>query len=304
MLELELRDAGSFEPVERRARAVEEALTRVRDRVAAGDDLPWSAYDLAKLSLLAGASDDALSAACLAVARSTAAFMVATSLRSLDLIAGVAPDLDGLGVTIEVLRLGLAARFEEPAAAATGGFAEPVVILAGGSSTAADRAVQRYADVLREAARGLGGTLISGGTTQGVSALAGLLAADANTGCVAIGYVPAVLPGDVALDSGRYFEIRHTDGKTFSLAEPLRYWRDLLEAGVPAARVRLVAIGGGRVSAQEFRLALSLGAQVGVMQGSGGTATGLLRDPPWATSPRLEELPPTAAALAAFLGRG
>jgi hypothetical protein len=129
------------------------------------------------------------------------------------------------------------------------------------------------------------------------------LAADvsrAEHGVRSVGYLPSGLPEDVTPDE-RYDELQRTDGERFSALEPLAYWRDLLDAGVAARDVRVLAIGGGRLTALELRIALALGTNVGVMAGSGGTSSALLRDPTWGTSSRLSEIEPMPDRLRAFL---
>ena len=83
--------------------------------------------------------------------------------------------------------------------------------------------------------------------------------------------------------------------------EPLNYWRDVLDMGVPAAGVGVLAIGGGRLSGLEMQFALALGARVATIAGSGGAAAAIMRDRTWGTSPGLSEVEPTASALRTFL---
>ena len=86
------------------------------------------------------------------------------------------------------------------------------------------------------------------------------------------------------------------------MAEPLQYWSDVVASGIGPADVRVLAIGGGRISAAEYRMALALGARVGAISGSGGSASELLRDPWWAATARLVELTPDLDVMRDFLG--
>ena len=175
--------------------------------------------------------------------------------------------------------------------------APPVVILAGGSSGAVDERMRGYAAVVREAMMGWEGTIVSGGTRQGVSALAGDLG---ETGARVIGYLPTVVPDDVAVDDDprRYAELRRSDGASFGAREPIRYWSDVVASGIEPGAVRLIALAGGTISALEYRLAIALGARVGAiprqrgcgngapstldlvrLRSRGGTRTGVRLDP-------------------------
>jgi hypothetical protein len=120
----------------------------------------------------------------------------------------------------------------------------------------------------------------------------------------AIGYLPASVPDEVHVDDERYAELRRTTGEVFSVAEPLQYWSDVVVSEIAAAEVRLLAIGGGQISAAEYRMALALGARVGAISGSGGAASELLQDQWWAATARLVELTPDLAAFRGFLGGG
>jgi hypothetical protein len=58
-------------------------------------------------------------------------------------------------------------------------------------------------------------------------------------------------------------------------------WMDLVAAGINPSQVRLLGINGGAIAGFEYRLALALGAKVGVVEGSGREADVLLQDPDW-----------------------
>jgi len=177
----------------------------------------------------------------------------------------------------------------------------PVLILVGNTSSSLHDETTARGEALREALAGFSGTLIGGGTTSGMSALVGELTATLPL-ARSIGYVPAVLPPDVALDQ-RYSEIRESDGDDFGPAEPLAYWRDFLACGVTPSQVAVLGIGGGDIAAFEYRLALALGAWVGILRETGREAAELLVDPTWSASRRLFEVPADADGIRRFLTR-
>ncbi len=147
---------------------------------------------------------------------------------------------------------------------------------------------------------GWDGTVVSGGTRQGVSALAGDLG---ETGARVVGYLPVTVPDDVAVDddSRRYAELRRSDGDAFGAREPIRYWADVVASGISPGSVRMLALAGGPISAFEYRLAVALGARVGAIRGSGDAAEELLRRSIWSASGRVEELEPDPDSIGAFL---
>jgi hypothetical protein len=307
VVELEAASSGSLDGVRGMRTFLEAAARRCLGQIERGENQPWACYDLAKFSLLAGSHDDAFGAACLAVSRSSARFMVETSKRSLDRFSAVDDSIQGLQRVVALYRLALAAVFDDtemvptlPSTPGAAPFTRPVVIVAGGSSLESEAEVLRFGPLVREAMRGGGGTLVSGATRQGVSLIAGDIAED--EAFRAIGYLPASVPADVEVDHERYAELRRTTGEDFSVAEPLQYWSDVVASGIEPADVRLLAIGGGRISAAEYRMALALGARVGAITGSGGAASELLRDPWWAATSRLTELAPELDTMREFLG--
>jgi len=217
---------------------------------------------------------------------------------------------DALEQAVCLLTLGLAARYpwHPPGRAAANHFATqgvdllelPLLILAGSGHD--DGIINRVRAATLAALRGASITIVSGGTTTGVSALAGDVAA-ANEDATVIGYVPTKLPERVAVDD-RYSEIRRTSGRAFGAWEPLRYWADVLASGLAPRAIRLIAVAGGPISSLEYRFALALGALVGVVRGSDGEAESLLRDTRWSHSSRLAILEPDEGSIRTFCELG
>ena len=113
-----------------------------------------------------------------------------------------------------------------------------VIVLAGASTRASHEQVMAWLGPLVAALPAPSGTVISGGTAQGVSALAAAVAAAA-PGWSSVGYVPATLPPGIVVDA-RYDRLRRTDADDFGLTEPLAYWTDLHADGVTASDVHVL----------------------------------------------------------------
>ena len=97
-----------------------------------------------------------------------------------------------------------------------------------------------------------------------------------------VGYLPRETPAGLkGLIDDRYTRHRGTMGSDFSFLEPLSFWEDFLASDGDPKRVKLIGFNGGRISACEFRIALALGAKVGIIEGSGRAADELLSDPLW-----------------------
>jgi hypothetical protein len=186
--------------------------------------------------------------------------------------------------------------FEEVRALATPGAERdpsPVIVLAGGSSPRVEGEMERHRELVLAAFRYFAGTIVSGGTAQGIGELAGDVREEYGGRIRTVGYVPRLVPADAVVDRDprRYDELRVTEGDSFSPLQPVQGWIDLVASGVHPAEVKLLGIGGGAVAAAELRMALALGASVAVIEGSGGAAAQLLGDDDWAGERRLVALP-------------
>jgi ppGpp synthetase/RelA/SpoT-type nucleotidyltranferase len=310
-LEMELRDNPAALSLARPL--VAKAMERCHAHAAAGVNLPWAHYDLGKFHILMDEPYQALDAYSKALTTSLAPFMVETSLASLQGLGAAAAGLRGHEWARRLLLAGRAALFPSPEAreavralATKGGapIQAPVLIVAGGTDPRVEEEMRGYADLLLPALAGFEGTVISGGTLQGVCGLVGEAARAAGARLHSVGYLPRVLPRDATPDRDRtrYREIRRTGGRGFTPLEPLQNWIDLLASGVAPTQVRVLGIGGGAIAAVEYRMALAVGARVGVVVGSGREAGRILTEAHWATCSRLLPLPPDPSALAAFLG--
>ncbi len=187
-----------------------------------------------------------------------------------------------------------------------------VAMVSGGCAASVEQEMQQYREMLREAFEGFRGIVVGGGTTAGVSGLA----ADATEGPAdevrRIGYRPFFmppLPDEVKLHEGYEVQVTTDMGRgraephtrDFTALEPLQSWIDLIAAGVDPADVRVLVINGGPITGFEARLALALGATVGVVESSGRSASELREERRWWPASRLIWLPPDPAAVRAFV---
>ena len=179
----------------------------------------------------------------------------------------------------------------------------PVLIVAGGAGSLAPEVATKLRPMLANALAGFRGAVIAGGTAVGVPGCVGDIAA----ALVArgakmfelVGYIPRLLPNDAPRD-GRYDRFV-VCGEGFSPDQIIRNWRDILASGIDPKDVLLLGIGGGDMSAAEYRLALALGASVAVVKGTGGAADALIADPWWTTVANLLAMPFDPSTLRAFV---
>ena len=152
----------------------------------------------------------------------------------------------------------------------------PVLIIAGSCETGERGLPETLRELVIQALAGTRGTVISGGTADGVSGLLADAKLSLGDSIFAIGYSPRSHQ-----QAEGYDHIVTTDGDSFGLLEPVQAWFDLLAAGIAPAEVRVLGIGGGPIALFEFQLAVALGARVGLIAGSGGTADEFLRSHEW-----------------------
>jgi len=182
---------------------------------------------------------------------------------------------------------------------------EQVLIVAGGADPTMQNGIGAYKECLFEALEGFQGTLISGGTQTGVPGMIGEYSKRCkeagNKSFVTVSYLPQYLPSDAQKDD-RYDECYPLHcGRGFSAGEPLQNWIDLVAAGIKPSKVKVLGINGGRIAALEYRLALALGAQVGVVTASGRAVDELRPDVDWYNARNLLWLPRDKMTVRAFV---
>lgn len=172
---------------------------------------------------------------------------------------------------------------------------EPAIVILTGTSNTGIGIHATIADMVRTAFIDFRGTIVSGGTRTGVGGLAGDIGSRNRAGTSVYGY----LPKQVAYQhrDPRYTGFVETAGPDFSLLEPIKYWQDILTAGVAPTSVTVLIIGGGVITEAEARLALALEARVIPFAGSGRAAEKLLEDVVWSKSPTLLAPPHSAEDL-------
>jgi ppGpp synthetase/RelA/SpoT-type nucleotidyltranferase len=288
---------------------IREALRTCRAHAAAGIELPYAYFIAGRLSLLLKAADEALSyyalgiRHCLAGTYCVPGDALANELhwiRRLD-FGTMLPAEHQRVVTL----LELGQTISEGGAVAGSGvtLTTPVLIVAGGAASLDANLAKKIRPLLKEAVEHIRGTIISGGTTAGVPGCvgdaAGELATEGKKQFRLIAYMPAKFSAGVTAHAA-YDERIHV-GDDFQPEQILRNWSDILSAGIRPQDVLLLGFGGGALSAVEYRIALSLGASVGLVAGTKGAAQGLLDDPLWSRFPNLYLLPFDVATVRAFL---
>lgn len=161
----------------------------------------------------------------------------------------------------------------------------PIVITAGGCDAMVEDKMDEYATFFNQSFSSFHGTIISGGTDAGISKITGDIEFE---GIQKIGYLPSQYTAPCQVHPS--YEIIKTSGNGFSVLEPIQIWTDLLASGISPDSVKLIGVNGGNISAFEFRLALILGGQTGIIKGSGRAADQIITTPVWSKKKNLHIL--------------
>jgi len=296
VLEFEVRAAQSLVPVEPRRAQLAAAVRRREEQAKADEDLPWPWFDLAKFELLLGQDLIGLHRLLDAVATSSHARQLDSTLVSLRALA-LPTSSPAWAQAAETLRVASRVRFPESRVERVlGRIAPPVLVLVGASAATRHDEVMTWLEPLSAALSRTAGTVVSGGTAQGVSALAAALAEEVPD-WRSLGFAPALLPDGVVLDD-RYDEIQQSEGAGFSILEPLSYWDAFADAGLDPVDVHVLGIGGTDLTHLELHTAAALGACVAVTGSSSGIAPAGDAFVGWSALSRVEK---TEASLRTWL---
>jgi ppGpp synthetase/RelA/SpoT-type nucleotidyltranferase len=309
MLGFELRFANDRGLPASMATTIREAVRTCRAHAAAGIELPYAFFTAGRLSLLLEQGYEALAWYALGLRYCLAGVYCVPSdvlveaehwIRGINFGLKMPPESQRV---IDLLGLARGAAIGGRPDASTVSFPPPVLIIAGGAASLTPGVAKKIRPLLKEACGRFRGTIVSGGTTSGVPGCIGdvarELAAEGTKQFRLIGYLPSRLPHGVSAHP-RYDQ-RIPIGDDFSPEQILRNWSDIVAAGVKPQDVLLLGFGGGSLSAVEYRIALGLGASVGIVAGTGGSADELLADPLWSGLSNLYRLPFDSATVRAFV---
>jgi tetratricopeptide (TPR) repeat protein len=292
LVEFEMHNAPPQAVIERYRESLDQATERCLFRINVGNDGPWPYFDLGKFAMWMGRDYESLGAYMRGALAAKAPWQIDSALKSLIPDTTLDAPFVARRFARRTLKLVNTIRHSDAQANHTSVTVQPPVIIVCGHC--ASELPNHCSQLMREVFGGYSGTLISGGTTSGISGMVGELA-ESTESIHAIGYLPKVIPGDVYLDS-RYSEHRRSTSEKFSPDEPLTYWQDIFESGINPQQVRLFVIGGGALTAFECQLALAVRASVVCVEHQPGTAIEkLMTDPLWhAKHPNIEQYPPDA----------
>ena len=281
-------------------------------QIESGSNLPFAWFDLGKCYMLQGKAHDAFPAISNAIDQAVAPDDLARMTNELGNIQEQVKNPPIYDLALKLLKIGLAGKFRDKKAiralanqATQSGrtLDGAVLILAGASDESADSKVGLYRDLMIGAFKDFFGTIISGGTKQGVGKLAGDIQEKYPKIAFSIGYIPEKLPDNIERDH-RYSEIRTTPGSRFNIMQPVQYWIDIIAAGIDPKTVSIIGIGGNGLSYFEYTLGVALGAKVAVLESSMDSVRNQSGHLLWKSLKRVVSLPEDPYIIRAFVGTG
>ena len=292
------------------AHTLRQGIATCNEHVRNGTEMPYAAFTAGRLHLLLDEPSAALAAYArgiqhvLSCATCVPPDVFAIEEEWLVLVTKPEPLAGGHRWAMDLLRMAGRLQGEAPKQdPGSGALKLPVLIVAGGAASLKPGQAEQLQPMLVEAFTGFAGTIFSGGTRVGVPGCVGdaaeAIGPHGQRPFRLIGYIPRVRPDDAPTDE-RYDECVKCGEQGFNPEQILKNWSDILDAGVNPAHVRLLGFGGGELSAVEYRVALGLGATVGVVEGSGGAADAILNDDLWKGLSPLLALPSDGASVRAF----
>jgi ppGpp synthetase/RelA/SpoT-type nucleotidyltranferase len=180
---------------------------------------------------------------------------------------------------------------------------DSIVILSGGCVPEVQAEIDRFRPHLLRACEDLSFKLFCGGTTSGISGLAGEIAKNSNGRITGCGYLPQFLPRGAKEDKDheRFAFCFSSPGCDFTPLDPLQGWTDIIAGGVEPCRVKVLSYCGGSISQTECAVGLALGARVGVVEDPALPKSRRFGDTGWDDHQNLIRLPMDAMTLRAFL---
>lgn len=285
---------------------IARAIKTCREHIDAGIELPQAWFALGQLQVLSSRGNQALESYIEGLSLQCADAQVIDeweSLKALDSCLENPPE----GLRIVSLLMALAALVRRTRGqsadaaksiaqsmglrAGSVSFQQPIIIFAGHGTD--DHAVPNEEPFLRTALSGLSGTLLSGGTDSGLPGIIDRIAQLNPDTATCVGYLPEQIPEDAHIGNGYHTLVRTPQATDFSVEDPIWMWVDLVSSGIDPSTTRLLGINGGQIARFEYKLALALGATVGLVAGSGRSADEVLSEGP---RDRLIALPQDAAS--------
>lgn len=292
-----------FQPI------IRKAISRSHEQIDVKVNLPWAFYDAGFFHVLLEEWEPALTSYCKALELSHTGYVTNKSAELLRKLASYAVSGNlqwNVQLALVLLELCSKAKFggQPDTPYDHNAIIGPVVIISGSNTHLDEVSSQLYKHLIRPFLLEFKGTIITEGINFGISRIIRDIF-DENphlpSNIKLIGYVPRGVSYRTPDDIHHYENITRVNDVRYSPQLPLQKWSDILRSGISLADVKLLGIGGDEFSGFEYLMALVLGVEVGLLQGSGGRAQEILNDESWKQSNTLLSLPQDPLTIYVFV---
>ncbi len=290
--------------------AIKNMITLIEKDISFGIDIPWSYFNNGLFNLFYNKIFESLNNYLLAIRYCNHGWMISTHLKDLDFMSLKNAKLPGLDLVKQLLLIGLAAKFNDKEARSRlinefnvleNELSLPLVIVAGTTNVKIEEMGRNLKENLINGFKSYEGTIISGGTTSGICEIVGDLQNEYQNSIRSLGYVPSQGKGENIVDK-RYTKIHNTSGTGFNLLESIQYWTDIVNSGIDISKIKLLGVGGGKISEFECKLAMILGAKVGLIETRRKIGLKISKNTPW-TDLGVEIVNPTVENISKFINK-
>ena len=258
---------------------LKELISVCDNQIENNINIPWAYFDKGLFHLLLGEISEGLEAYIFGITNAHKSWMLETTLESIRMISNEEIKLKDADLFYKLLLIGLAKIHGNKEALdeiklltklKPKEIEKPVIIIAGKTNGINDEKLFEFKPIFLESFSKFSGTVISGGTKDGICGFVGLITVS-NKELQSLGFLPD-LKTNSEIDK-RYTKLVKTNGSEYSEREPIQYWIELLSQFDDLKDVKLLGFGGGKISLFEYRIALLLGINVGLIEDSGESAS-------------------------------
>jgi len=262
-------------------------------------DVPWSFFDVGTINYLLGATEEAINYFLMAIRLSTHVWQIKTTLDTLKIIEHVSDKMEGYIEIMKILHLGILANLKKSTIfnpqleidirnylISNYGLKNnsfnfvPNTLIIAGNKNSTDEKVLKFINNLKESFDKYKGIVICSnlkGEKSAIDYITVIKDLPSNLPCYI--YIPL---GQKAFFTNLGFsKTLISDDYDFSRTEVYQYWFDILTSNVSPKEIKLIGFSGGELSYFEYRIAIALGAHVGLIRQSGGYTSKMENDLIW-----------------------
>ena len=173
-----------------------------------------------------------------------------------------------------------------------------LLIITGGLDSFEENNIKNLKTIIPNAIEEYNGIIITGGQSKGIGEIVGNIKYQNDVDL--IGYLPYFTPPEMVPNENMKI-IRTLKTQDISLREVLQYWIDIISSRIEHNKIKVLGIVGERITSLEYKIAISLGANVSIVNKSFGTKSESLTDSVFTDSSEVKIIPMDTMTIRAFV---